>query len=244
MRILLIPVQATSRLFITFPHPLFVGASPMAQWVKNPPAVQETQETWVQSLGWEDPLEEKMATHSSILAWRIPWTEEPDWLQSIGSQSQSRLSDLAHAFLICGSSFWPWGPWLQLRWQRILLQCRRPRFNLWVRKIPWRRKWLPTWVFLPGKSIDRGAWRARVHRAAKVEYDWVTDTHSVYTFVKLYHTLKVVSEYFFTITVSNFTKWNSDFLCSSSLHWVYNQIAFFFPSCSWLNSIYHIFFYP
>ena len=51
--------------------------SSMAQQVKNPPAVQETQETWVQSLGQEDPLEKEMATHSSILPWRIPWTEEP-----------------------------------------------------------------------------------------------------------------------------------------------------------------------
>ena len=49
----------------------------MAQMVKNPPAMQETR---VQSLGWEDPLEKGMATHSSILAWRIPWTEEPDAL--------------------------------------------------------------------------------------------------------------------------------------------------------------------
>ena len=48
--------------------------------VKNPPAMQETYETWVQSLVWEDPLEEAMATHSSILAWRIPWTEEPGGL--------------------------------------------------------------------------------------------------------------------------------------------------------------------
>ena len=47
----------------------------MVQWVKNPPAVQETQETWVQSLGREDPLEEDKASHSSILAWRIPWTD-------------------------------------------------------------------------------------------------------------------------------------------------------------------------
>ena len=46
----------------------------MAQVVKNLPAMQET---WVQSLGWEDPLEEGVATHSSVLAWRIPWTEEP-----------------------------------------------------------------------------------------------------------------------------------------------------------------------
>ena len=55
----------------------------MAQMVKNPPAVQET---WVQSLGREDPLEEEMATHSSILAWEIPRTKEPDGLQSVGSQ--------------------------------------------------------------------------------------------------------------------------------------------------------------
>ena len=48
--------------------------------------MQETEETRVQSLGWEDPLEEEMATHSSILAWRLPWTEEPDGLQSMGSQ--------------------------------------------------------------------------------------------------------------------------------------------------------------
>ena len=55
-------------------------------WVKNPAAVQETEETQVQSLGWEDPLETEMATHSSILAWNIPWTEEPGGLQSMGSQ--------------------------------------------------------------------------------------------------------------------------------------------------------------
>ena len=55
----------------------------VAQMVKNPPAMQET---WVQSLGWEDPLKKGMATHSSILAWRIPWTEEPGRLQSMGLQ--------------------------------------------------------------------------------------------------------------------------------------------------------------
>ena len=46
--------------------------------VKNPAAMQETQETWVESLGWEDLLEEEIASHSSILSWRIPWSEEPD----------------------------------------------------------------------------------------------------------------------------------------------------------------------
>ena len=55
----------------------------MARMVKRLPAVQET---WVQSLGPEDPLEKEMATHSSILAWRIPWTEEPGTLQSMGLQ--------------------------------------------------------------------------------------------------------------------------------------------------------------
>ena len=62
----------------------------VAQLVKNLPAMQET---WVQSLGQEDPLEKEMATHSSILACEIPWTEEPDRLQSMGSQkSQTKLS--------------------------------------------------------------------------------------------------------------------------------------------------------
>ena len=50
--------------------------------VKNPPAMQETQEMQIQSVGWENPLVEEMATHSSILAWEIPWMEEPDWQQS------------------------------------------------------------------------------------------------------------------------------------------------------------------
>ena len=58
----------------------------MAQLVKNLPTMQET---WVQSLGWEDPLERRMATHSSILAWEIPWTEEPGKLQPMESQSQT-----------------------------------------------------------------------------------------------------------------------------------------------------------
>ena len=54
--------------------------------IKNPPAMQETQEMWVRSLGWEYPLEEELATYSSVLAWRITWTEEPGRLQSIGLQ--------------------------------------------------------------------------------------------------------------------------------------------------------------
>ena len=62
----------------------------VAQMVKNLPAKHKTQ---VQSLDWENPLEKGMATHSRILTWRIPWTEEPGGLQPMGSQSQTRLSD-------------------------------------------------------------------------------------------------------------------------------------------------------
>ena len=65
----------------------------MAQQVKNPPTMQETQEIQVQSVGQEDFLEKEMATHSSILALKIPWTEEPGRLQSMGLQSQTQLSN-------------------------------------------------------------------------------------------------------------------------------------------------------
>ena len=67
------------------------SSSSSGSMIKNLPAVQETR---VQPLGWEDPLEKGMAAHSSILAWQIPWIEEPGGLQSMGSQkSQTRLSD-------------------------------------------------------------------------------------------------------------------------------------------------------
>ena len=64
---------------------MYVGF-PSGSGVKNSPAMQEIQEIQVQSLGWEDSLEEEMATHFSILAWKIPWTEEPGRLQSMESQ--------------------------------------------------------------------------------------------------------------------------------------------------------------
>ena len=60
-----------------------MGASLVAQLVKNLPVMRET---WVRSLGWEDVLEEFMATHSSVLSWRVPWAEEPGGLQSMESQ--------------------------------------------------------------------------------------------------------------------------------------------------------------
>ena len=67
-----------------------LGASLVAQMVESLPEVWET---WVQSLGWKDPLEKEMATHSSILAWKIPWMVEPGCLQSMGLQSLTLLSD-------------------------------------------------------------------------------------------------------------------------------------------------------
>ena len=84
----------------------------------------------VQSLGWEDLLEEGTAIHSSTVAWKIPWTEEPGRLWSIGLQRVGHdQSDLAHTH-----------------------QFERLRFDPRVNKISWRRKWQPTPVFLPGKS--------------------------------------------------------------------------------------------
>ena len=79
-------------------HQLFIlivsfWASQVAQWVKIPPAMQEMQEMQLQSLGQEDSMEEDMAAHSSILAKKIPWTEEPSGLQSTGSPKRTQLSD-------------------------------------------------------------------------------------------------------------------------------------------------------
>ena len=69
---------------------IHIGASLVAQSVKDLPAVQET---WVRSVGWEDPLEKEMATQFSTLAWRIPWTEEPGGHSPWVAKSRTRLSD-------------------------------------------------------------------------------------------------------------------------------------------------------
>ena len=77
-----------------------MGGFPGGSMVKNPPAVQEIQEMWVRSLGLENTLEKGMATHSSILAWRIPWTEEPGGHRVAKSQTrQKQLS--THIHTIC-----------------------------------------------------------------------------------------------------------------------------------------------
>ena len=120
----------------------------VAQRLKPLPAMRET---WVQSLGQEDPLEKEMATHSSIFAWRIPWTEEPGVLQSTGSQRVGR--DWATSLSLQSNKSAGLLRWLSGK--RICLRCRRcKRWGLhpWVEKIPWRREWQPIPVFLPGES--------------------------------------------------------------------------------------------
>ena len=85
---------------------IMVQGFPVAQMVKNLPAMQKTQ---IQSLGREDPLEKKMATHSSSLAWRIPWTEEPGGLQSMELQKvdmTERLTQTDSVLQLC-SAIWP-----------------------------------------------------------------------------------------------------------------------------------------
>ena len=100
---------------------------------KNLPAMRET---WVQFLGGEDPLKNGMAIQSSILAWKIPWTEKPDRLQSTGSQrvGHDGANSLHFTSLsVCILSWW-------LNDKEFTCQYRRFELNLWVRKIPWRRE--------------------------------------------------------------------------------------------------------
>ena len=119
------------------------------------------QETRVQSLGRENPLEKGMAIHSSILVWKIPWTEELRGLQSMGSKR------VRHAWATKSMVIWvktnhlgKWGvscspgPTKNMEKQSLVscLQCRRSGFYPWVEKILWRRKWQPISVFLPGDS--------------------------------------------------------------------------------------------
>ena len=87
---------------------VLIGASLMAQLVKNPPAMRET---WIRSLGWEDPLEKGKATHSSILAWRLPWTVDSLWGCEESDTTTFPLLNMVN------------GNWLS--GQRIRLRCRR-----------------------------------------------------------------------------------------------------------------------
>ena len=86
---------------MTETHYQELRASVVAQRLKCLPAMWET---WVRSLGWEDPLEKEMATYSSILAWRTPWTEEPGRLQSMGSQRLRHDRATSLTYLLIRSS--------------------------------------------------------------------------------------------------------------------------------------------
>ena len=148
-------------------------ASLVTHLVKNPPAMWET---WVRSLGWEDPLEKGKATHSSILVQRIPRT-----VQSMGSQSQTQLSDfhftsvhqvyfssLSSIFLLCFlASFmgFPGGT----SSKEPTYQGRRPGFDPHIGKIPWWRNWQPLQHFCLENPTGRGAWLATVYRVAELD---------------------------------------------------------------------------
>ena len=96
---------------INLPQAHYLRASLVAQMVKNLPAIQET---WAWFLGQEDPLEKGMATHSSILAWRIPWTEEPGSLQSMG-RKESDMTE-CHPLSIPCPVFYCWSVWAVCTW--------------------------------------------------------------------------------------------------------------------------------
>ena len=109
-------------------------ASLVAQTVKNPPEIWEM---WVWSLCWEDTLERKTATHSSILAWKIPWTEEPGGLQSMGTKSRIWLSDYHYDswgfnFLVFSSS----PPAILKYIYSIVLKWKLPS-HVWLFVTPW-----------------------------------------------------------------------------------------------------------
>ena len=127
-------------------YPLqYSWAALVAQVVKNPPAMWET---WVRSLGWEDPLEKRTATHSSILAWRIPWTVYP-WGHF-------------HFHSILFGAFQ-----VALVVKKPACQCRRPGLDPWVRRPPGGGHGNTSSILAWRIPMDREACRATVHRVAQ-----------------------------------------------------------------------------
>ena len=145
----------------THTHTCFLGSSVGKESAHN-------EETWVQSLGWEDPLEKGKATHSTILAWRIPWLHvvrgvaksRTQWLSLSHTQLDKKRSEESHWETFNGRELTVPGLPKRLSGREAACQCRRCRrlgLDPRARKIPWRRKWLPTPVLLPGTAfLDTG----------------------------------------------------------------------------------------
>ena len=149
--------------------------------------MQEPQEGQVWSLGWEDPQEEGTATHSSVLAWRIPWTEEPDVLQSKGSQrvghdwsnSACTHTHLLYSFVLLFISIviklYPFRGFLAgSEGGESACNERDPGLIPWSGRSPGEGNGYPQQYSCMGNPIDRGAWRATVHRVAE-SWTWLSN---------------------------------------------------------------------
>ena len=125
-------------------------------------------ETWVWSLGWEDPLEEEMASFSSILAWKIPQTEEPGGLQSIGHKELDTTEWLIWSDLIWCLCVLGWGAlpeWLSGK--NLPADAGHMGSIPGLGRSPLEENGKPIWYSCLGNPMDRGAWWATVHRIAK-----------------------------------------------------------------------------
>ena len=140
------------------------GASLVAQTVKNLPAMWEA---WVWSLGQEDPLEKEMATHSSILAWRIPWTEEPGGLQFMGLKRVRHDWVTKHKRQIKGFP--------NCSVVKKICNAGDVSSILGLGRFPWGRAWQPIPVFLPEESPrTEEPGRLQSMGSQRVRYNWVT----------------------------------------------------------------------
>ena len=128
---------------------MFISFRNKLRTVKRLPTMRETR---VRSLGWEDPLEKEMAIHSSTIAWKIPWTEEPGRLLSMGSQRVGHDWATSHA------------------------ECEWFLFNIYIIKANREGNGNPLQYSCLENSMDREAWQSAVHGVARVECNWVTNT--------------------------------------------------------------------
>ena len=166
--------------------------------------MQKAQEMWVQPLGQEDALEKEMATHPSILSGKShgqrslvgynPWhLKESDMTELLSRSARARAHTHTHThthILTIARVQWLlypgncknmllWLPW-QLSWWRICLQCRKPQFDPWVGKIPWRRAWQPTPAYLSGESPGtEEPGRLQSMGSQRAGHDWVTEHSTV-----------------------------------------------------------------